>query len=98
KNGKPVLAIGATGGRRIPNTLCDVLAYRVGEGKPLADAVKAPRVHTEGDLALSLEASWPAAVVERFKQAGYAVKTGGGASLSAIERDPKTGELTKAAR
>jgi gamma-glutamyltranspeptidase/glutathione hydrolase len=98
KDGKPVLAVGATGGRRIPNTLFDVLAYRVGEGKPLAEAVKAPRVHTEGDLALTLEASWPAAVVERFKQAGYAVKTGPGASLNAIERDPATGELKAAAR
>jgi len=75
-----------------------VLAYRLGEGRALADAVKAPRVHTEGDLALTLEAAWPAAVKERFERAGYAVKPGGGASLSAIERDPKSGELASAAR
>jgi gamma-glutamyltranspeptidase/glutathione hydrolase len=98
KDGKPVLAIGATGGRRIPNTVFDVLAYRLGEGRPLAEAVKAPRAHTEGDLALSLEASWPAEVVERFKQVGYEVRTGGGANLNAIERDPTTGELKAAAR
>src|SRR5262249_46857979 len=41
KGGKPVLALGATGGRRIPNTLYDVLSYRLGEGRELADAVKA---------------------------------------------------------
>jgi gamma-glutamyltranspeptidase/glutathione hydrolase len=97
KGGKPLIALGATGGRRIPNTLFDVLSYRVGESRPLADAVKAPRLHTEGDLNLTLEASWPAAVPEYFKKIGYAVKPGGGASLSAIERDP-SGQLQTAAR
>jgi gamma-glutamyltranspeptidase/glutathione hydrolase len=91
KDGKPVLALGATGGRRIVNTVCDVLAYRLGEGRPLADAVKAPRLHTEGGLDLTLEKDWPPAVAGRFKQLGYAVKVGGAATLSAIERDPRTG-------
>ncbi|HVK11682.1 MAG TPA: gamma-glutamyltransferase [Gemmataceae bacterium] len=98
RDGVPVLAVGATGGRRIPNTVFDVLTYRIGEGRPLADAVKAPRVHTEGDLALTLEKSWPAAVVARFERAGYMVRTGVGANLNAIERDPKSGELQSAAR
>ena len=93
----PVLALGATGGRKIPNTVFDVLVYRVGEGKSLAEAAKAPRVHTEGDLNLQLEAAWPAAVKDRFKEAGYAVKTGAGAFASAIERDEKGG-LTAAVR
>jgi gamma-glutamyltranspeptidase / glutathione hydrolase len=75
----------------------DLLAYRLGEGKPLADAVKAPRMHTEGDLNLLLEAAWPAAVTDRFKEAGYAVKAGTGATASAIERDDKGG-LTAAVR
>ena len=87
KDGTPILALGATGGRKIPNTVFDVLAYRLGEGKPLADAIKGPRVHTEGDLNLILEAAWPAAAVDRFKQAGYAVKVGTGANASAIERE-----------
>jgi gamma-glutamyltranspeptidase / glutathione hydrolase len=98
KGGKPILALGATGGRRIPNTVFDVLTYRIGEGRELAAAVKAPRVHTEGDQNLSLEASWPAAAVDHFKRVGYTVKTGPGASLSAIERDPATGEAQSAAR
>jgi gamma-glutamyltranspeptidase/glutathione hydrolase len=95
---KPVLTLGATGGRRIPNTVFDVLAYRVGAGLPLAEAVKAPRVHTEGDLALTLEAGWPRAVADHFRAAGYDVRTGVGANLHAIERDPATGALTAAAR
>jgi len=98
RDGKPVLALGATGGRRIVNTLFDVLAYRLGEGRSLSDAVKAPRVHTEGDLALALEAAWPAAVTERFKKVGYTVRTGPGATLNAIERDPKAGTLDSASR
>jgi gamma-glutamyltranspeptidase/glutathione hydrolase len=98
RDGKPVLTLGATGGRRIPNTLFDVLSYRLGERRELADAVKAPRLHTEGDLTLTLEASWPAAVTEHFKQVGYAIKTGPGANLNAIERDPATGAVRSAAR
>src|SRR2546421_327751 len=82
---------GRTGGRKIPNTVFDVLAYRLGEGKSLAEAVKAPRVHTEGDLNLQLESTWPAEVKDRFKEAGYAVKAGTGAFASAIERDDRGG-------
>ena len=98
RDGKPVLALGATGGRRIPNTVCDVLSYRIGQGLPLADAVKAPRVHTEGDPVATLEAAWPPAVVDHLKAVGYAIKTGPAASLHAIERDPESRELIKAAR
>ena len=60
--------------------------------------MKAPRVHTEGGLALTLEAPWPAAVVEHFKKVGYEVKTGPAAILSAIERDPRAGTLRSAMR
>jgi gamma-glutamyltranspeptidase/glutathione hydrolase len=97
KGPTPVLTLGATGGRKIPNTVFDVLANRLGEGKSLPDAIKAPRVHTEGDLNLQLEAAWPAAVVDRFKETGYAVKAGTGAFASAIECD-ETGGLTAATR
>jgi len=97
KGDKRLLALGATGGRRIPNTLFDVLSYRIGQGKPLAEAVKAPRIHTEGDLNLTLEAAWPAATVDHLKTVGYTVKTGGAATLNAIEREPD-GKLTAAAR
>jgi len=98
KDGKPILALGATGGRRIPNTLFDVLTYYVGERRLLSDAVAAPRMHTEGDLALTLEAKWPEAIVERCKKAGYRIKTGPGANLNAIVRDPKTGAFQFAQR
>ena len=98
RGGKPVLALGATGGRRIPNTLFDVLTYRIGEDRALADAVKAPRMHTEGDRNLSLEAAWPPEVVDYLKRIGYSVRTGPGANLSAIARDLATGGLQSAMR
>jgi gamma-glutamyltranspeptidase/glutathione hydrolase len=98
ESGKPVLALGAVGGRRIVNTVFDVLAYRFGRALPLADAVKAPRIHTEGGAALALEAAWPGRTSGYLKDAGYDVKTGPGATLNAIERDPATGELRAAAR
>jgi len=98
RESKPVLALGATGGRKIVNTVGEVLAHRVGANYALAEAVKTPRVHTEGDLSLLLEKDWPAGVVDRFKEVGYAVKEGSGANLSAIERDLATGELRAAAR
>ena len=89
---------GATGGRRIPNTLFDVLVNLVGLERPLADAVQAPRMHTEGALDLSLTAGWPAADQEYLKKVGYAVKAGPAALLNAIARDAKTGQLTAAAK
>ena len=98
RDGKPVLAVGATGGRRIPNTLFDVLAYRLGEGRPLGAAVRGPRVHTEGGRELVCEAAWPKPVTRHLVEVGYAVKAGAGATLSAIERDPVTGAVQSAMR
>ena len=94
RDGKPVLALGAVGGRRIPNTIFDVLTRRIGEGRTLADAVAAPRLHSEGERALTVEGKWPAAEVKRLKEIGYQVRIGYGARLNAIERDPRTGTLT----
>ena len=97
KDGRPVIALGAVGGRRIPNTLCDVLIGRVRYGLPLAEAVQAPRMHTHGDLNLNLTQKWSGNVRDYLKKVGYAVKPGAGAVLNAIERNARTGELTHAA-
>lgn len=94
--GAPVLALGATGGRRIVNAVANVLAYRLGDGLALDAAVKAPRVHTEGDLALTADPKYPG--TDTLKSVGYAITTGGVASLNAAERDPKSGVVTTAAR
>ena len=96
--GRPVLALGAVGGRRIPNTVFDVLLARVAEGRPLAEAVKAPRLHTEGEKVVTVEAGWPAAEVKRLEEVGYQVRRGPAASLNAIERDAASGAVRAAAR
>src|SRR5205814_7206575 len=42
KNGRPMYAVGARGGRRIPNAVAEVLLQIVARGKSLTDAVAAP--------------------------------------------------------
>jgi gamma-glutamyltranspeptidase/glutathione hydrolase len=95
KNDQPVLAIGATGGRRIVNAVTNVLARRIGGGDSLADAVKKPRFHTEGGLTVTIDEGY---VHDRLKPLGYAISTSKVATLSAVERDSQTGVPTSAAR
>jgi gamma-glutamyltranspeptidase/glutathione hydrolase len=98
RDGKPFLGLGAVGGRRIPNTLFDVLAYLLGQGKSLEEAVKAPRMNTQGNLTVNLEAGWPEEDRKYLQQIGYEVRTGPGAALNAIGRDPATGAFRSAMR
>jgi len=85
KNGRPVIALGARGGRKIPNAVAEVLLQLAAREKSLADAVAAPRMHTEGQLALSFEKAWPPAPLEELKQRGYQVTTAASATVSAVE-------------
>jgi gamma-glutamyltranspeptidase/glutathione hydrolase len=48
RGGRPILALGATGGRTIPNAVFQVLLGVIGREQSLAEAVSAPRWHTEG--------------------------------------------------
>jgi gamma-glutamyltranspeptidase/glutathione hydrolase len=98
KDGVPILTLGATGGRFIVNTMFDVLNHQIGESLALSEAVKAPRIHTEGDRSLLLNLNWSPKAVERLKRVGYTVRAGGTATLHAIERDCATGEVKTAAR
>jgi gamma-glutamyltranspeptidase / glutathione hydrolase len=88
KGGRPVAALGATGGRRIPNTLFAVLCELVGRQKSLAEAAKAPRLHTEGDAAVRVTAGWPDKTVEYLRGVGYNMQSGAAsATLQAVARD-----------
>ena len=51
KSGRPVLAIGGRGGRRIPNAVYSALLDGVPAGRPIEESVDAPRLHTEGGMA-----------------------------------------------
>jgi gamma-glutamyltranspeptidase / glutathione hydrolase len=98
RDGQPLYCLGAVGGRRIPNAVFTALAHLVGREARLEDAVAAPRLHTEGDLNVTAEATWPKASLDRLKQAGYKVKTGAVAALNAVAFDPASGACRSAAR
>jgi gamma-glutamyltranspeptidase/glutathione hydrolase len=98
RDGKSVLALGGRGGRKIPNAVLEVLALVVGHDLPPDQAVAAPRLHTEGGLEVDLEAAWSEAEVGRLKEAGYTVKRGPSATVSAVWADAGTGMIRTASR
>jgi gamma-glutamyltranspeptidase/glutathione hydrolase len=98
RDGQPVLALGATGGRKIPNMVFNVLAHCVGRGRSLEEAVAALGMHTVGDYNVTLEAKWPEAELEYLRDVGYTVKTGPGATVQALRFDPKTADSRTASR
>ncbi len=84
RNGQAILAVGGRGGRKIPNAVFTFLTEFVLQKNSLERSMAAPRVHTEGNLALELEKQWPDADRTRLAAFGYQVKTGGSATLSAV--------------
>jgi gamma-glutamyltranspeptidase/glutathione hydrolase len=98
RDDKPVLALGGTGGRMIPNAIFSVLTHFIGLGTSAEDAIAAPRLHTEGSLDLTVERKWPEADVEFLKEVGYSPKLGNSANAHALSVDPQTGACHSAAR
>jgi gamma-glutamyltranspeptidase/glutathione hydrolase len=98
REGKPVLALGAVGGRRIVNAVTEVLASRLGRGQTWKESVTAPRLHTEGDYTLMLEPGWPDGVKDDLKAIGYELKSGAVASLNGVERNAQTGDVLSLTR
>lgn len=87
RRGKPVVAIGGRGGRKIPNSVLEFLLQFVALGQPFANAMKAPRLHTEGDLVLEHEKAWPANEIPLLAKVGYRPKVGTPATLSGVIRE-----------
>jgi gamma-glutamyltranspeptidase/glutathione hydrolase len=85
KRGRPVVALGGVGGRRIPNAVFQTLLHILAESRSLDYSVKAPRIHTEGDLNLHCERGIPKADVEYMKQIGYTIAPPIGAFVSAVQ-------------
>jgi len=98
KDGKPVCALGGHGGRKIPNAVFDVLSRYVGLDHSLADALAAPRVHTEGSNSVVLEPSWPNTVSEHLRSVGYTVTQGASAGVNAVGFDQRSGQFQSASR
>ncbi len=98
KNGRPVMALGGRGGRKIPNAVFKVLAEYVGRGQGPGAALKASRIHTDGGLKVELEKEWPAAAASELQAIGYMVTRAPSATVSAVWRDSMTGTLSGASR
>ena len=97
QEGKAVAALGGRGGRRIPNSLFEVL-FQIGQGESLAKAVAAGRVHTEGGLEVDLEKSYGETALKNLQVTGLQAKFGAAATISAVHRNPESGEVITAMR
>ncbi len=87
RNGQAILAVGGRGGRKIPNAVFTFLTEFVLQKNSLERSMAAPRVHTEGNLALELEKHWADADRTKLEEFGYQVKTAGSATLSAVANE-----------
>jgi gamma-glutamyltranspeptidase len=88
------LALGGRGGRKIPNALVDVLLRFAGQSTSIRDAVASPRLHTEGNKTVTLEAGWPQTTRDHLKSVGYSVIGGKVARVDAATFDPQTGTMS----
>lgn len=98
QDGRPVLALGARGGRRIPNAVYSVLLPFVGEDRSMTDSVNAPRMNSLGNMNLALDSQWDDDSAAFFENMGYKVSRGAVAILSAASVDPKSGKVNAAFR
>lgn len=98
RDGKPVLAIGAAGGVKIPNSVLEVLANHLVRRLPLAEAVLAPRSQCAGTLDVAVEPGFPDSETDYLKRIGFKVYNGESARVSAVSFDPDSGDCRTAMR
>ena len=98
RGGAPVLSVGAAGTRTIPNAVFNVLVQFVAADAAVETAVAAQRIHTEGNLDLTVDAGAPAADLTTLRALGYRITDGFVGSLNAIAVDPQTAAARAAAR
>ena len=93
KDGKPYAAIGLPGGTRIVTVTGQLAASVIDFHATPAQAIKAPRVHTEGSEPLWLSAAVPKAVGDELELMGHQVKRnqgiGGAANVALDEKSSK---------
>ena len=88
RDGRPVLALGGRGGRRIPNAIACSLLHFVGEGTNMNDAINGKRLHTEGDDSVVLQGNWSKQTREHFQSLEYSVSKGSVARVDAVSFHP----------
>jgi gamma-glutamyltranspeptidase/glutathione hydrolase len=90
REGQAVLALGATGGTRIPNSVCEVLLNYAGLKTEMEPALAAPRLDTDGTLELGLDKRHSAEQEAFCKKIGYKVTRRPGAYVGAVCFNPHT--------
>ena len=98
RDGRPVLAVGARGGRRIPNCVLNILLHYCGHKRSIEESVAAPRMHTEGGMRLQLDDGWDDPAKVYFGDLGYELVDGSVAIASAVVLDPGTDDFVTAQR
>lgn len=91
KAGRPIVAVGGRGGRKIPNSVLEFLLQYVSLGRSLTDSMAAPRLHTEGQLSIEHQSHFEANNVNQLTSVGYKLKSGSAATLSVVGIDPNNG-------
>jgi gamma-glutamyltranspeptidase/glutathione hydrolase len=74
RDGQPVLAVGASGGRRIPNMVTQPLTLVLDYGWSGDEALAAPRYHTTGNGPVLVEDGLPEPTLKALRGRGYAVE------------------------
>ena len=98
RDGRPVLAVGGRGGRRILNALCSTLLPFIASDQSMGQSIDAPRLHTEGGLTLMLDDLWRQEDVAYFNKLGYEVTRAQIAHLSAVSFDHDRSRVRAALR
>jgi gamma-glutamyltranspeptidase/glutathione hydrolase len=96
RDGRAVLAVGGAGGRRIPSAVAVVLSHFVGQDCSVGDAVRGPRVHTEGGGEVWFDGPAIAGAEAHLKSIGYRTRRSKVALVSAATFDPESGHVASA--
>ena len=71
-NGQPILAIGATGGRRITNAVCQIISNVVDHGMSIQSAVSAPRLDCCTAIT-DVDDRYPSSILNNLRAYGHSV-------------------------
>ncbi|MBM3460077.1 MAG: hypothetical protein FJX77_16275, partial [Armatimonadetes bacterium] len=86
RRGVPYTALGAAGGRRIVTSVFEVLLQIVAHDRAPAAALQAPRLHTEGDGAVTVDAGMAEEQAQFLAGLGYTVRRGAMANVSLVTK------------
>jgi gamma-glutamyltranspeptidase / glutathione hydrolase len=95
KNGRPAFAFGLPGGPKIVSATAQLVLDTITFGASPAEAIAAPRLHTDGDEPLLVSTSMPQEIVNDLEKRGHTVRReadmGGPVNVLAI--DAETGAI-----